>query len=112
MGMKINSGSDLEFIEPIVGSDGKEVAVINRSEILETVNKWSYTLVGYVMGNKPFFMHLKTCVTRLWKQDCSLDIYSTENGFFFLNLLLKLNVIGFCIGDHGSLREAYNCKKV
>lgn len=28
-------------------------------------------------------MHLKACVTRLWKPRCSLDIYTRENGNFF-----------------------------
>lgn len=41
------------------------------------------TLVGYVVGNKPFFLHLKSCVSRLWKPTCSLEIFSRKNGFFF-----------------------------
>jgi len=55
--------------------DGLAVAKINKSEILDNVNKWSNTLVGFVMGNKPFSMHLKAYVSLLWKPDCSLDIY-------------------------------------
>jgi len=40
-------------------------------------------VISYVMGNQPFFIHLKACVSRLWKLDCSLDLFSRENGFFF-----------------------------
>ena len=65
------------------------MASISRSDILDNVNKWSNTLVGYVMGNKPFFTHLKACVSRLWKPDCSLDIYSRENGFIFFRFETK-----------------------
>jgi len=55
------------------------------------------------MGNKPFFMHLKACVTKLWKLDCSLDIYSRENGFFFLKFRTKVECNRFLHGDHGTL---------
>ena len=41
MGRKINFSSDLEFIKPVMGSNGQEVSVINRSELLENINKLS-----------------------------------------------------------------------
>ena len=44
---------------------------------------WSNTRVGYVVGNKPFYMQLKACVKRMWNPTCSLEIHSRENGFFF-----------------------------
>jgi len=28
-------------------------------------------------------MHLKACITRIWKPSCSLEIHLRENGFFF-----------------------------
>ena len=36
-----------------------------------------------MVGNKPYYLNLKACVTRLWKPSCSLDIHSRENCFFF-----------------------------
>jgi len=51
----------LDFVEPIRNSEGKPVAQIPKSEILANVNKWRNTLAGYVLGDKPFYMHLKTC---------------------------------------------------
>ena len=39
--------------------------------------------MGYVAGNKPFYMQLKACVSGLWKPTCSLEIHSRENDFFF-----------------------------
>ena len=62
LGRKINEGCDLEFIDPVKGFDGTLVASIVQSEIHENVIKWSNTLVGYVLVNKPFFNHLKACV--------------------------------------------------
>jgi len=38
--------------------------------------------VGYVVGNKPFYMQLKACLTRIWKPTCALEIHLRENGFF------------------------------
>jgi len=38
------------------------------------------TLVGYVLGDKPYYMHLKACVSKLWKPSYSLDIHSRDNG--------------------------------
>jgi len=40
------------------------------------------TLVGYVLGEKPNFFHLKACVTGLLKPSCSLDIHTRENGCY------------------------------
>ena len=39
-----------------MGTDGQEYAVILKSEIEENIGKWTNTLVGYVMDNKPFFI--------------------------------------------------------
>ncbi|XP_020250145.1 uncharacterized protein LOC109827551 [Asparagus officinalis] len=63
--------------------NGMQYATIPRSEILLNVEKWNNTLIGYVLGDKPFYSHLKGCVGRLWKVNCSLEIFSRENGFFF-----------------------------
>jgi len=54
-----------------------------KTEIAENIDRWANTLVGYVMGSKPFFLHIKACVTRLWKLSCSLEVFTRENGFFF-----------------------------
>jgi len=88
-----------------MSSDGTKVALINNSEIHENVIKWANTLVGYVIGNKPFFSHLKACVGRIWKSDCSLDVFSRENGFSSSSLDLNLNVIGSHLEDLGFLME-------
>ena len=44
---------------------GKLVAQIPKFEIHPNVYKRKNTLVGYVLGDKPFYKHLKECVGRL-----------------------------------------------
>ncbi|XP_020251080.1 uncharacterized protein LOC109828511 [Asparagus officinalis] len=83
MGREVNQNCSLQYFPPSVDSNGIQYASIPRSEILLNVDKWNNTLIGYVLGDKPFYSHLKGCVARLWKLSCSLDIYSRENGFFF-----------------------------
>ena len=40
--------------------------------ILRFKKMWTRsTLVGYIIGNKPFFPHIEACVGRIWKPDCS-----------------------------------------
>ena len=60
-----------------------------KSEIDSNAYKWENTLVGYVLGDKPFYMHLKACVHRMWRPSCSLDIFSRENGYFFFKFGTK-----------------------
>jgi len=103
MGRSIGSACDLEFIEPARGIDGKLVASITKSEIKDNVNKWSNKLVGYVLGNKHFFTHLKACVGRTWKPACSLDVYSRGNDFTFSISVQEVNVIGSCMVVLGCL---------
>jgi len=51
----------LDYVAPTI-TEGKQYAQIPKSEILANVEKWKNTLVGYVLGNKPFYLHLKACV--------------------------------------------------
>lgn len=73
----------MNYIPPSKLKNGKLYATISRDEIIKNVEKWSNTLVGYVMGDKPFYSYLRACVGRLWKLNGSLEIHSRENGFFF-----------------------------
>jgi len=55
----------LSYVKPSINSVGSIYAKINRSELDETIARWSNTLVGYVLGDKPYYMHLKASVTRM-----------------------------------------------
>ena len=63
-GRKLGAGCELEFIEPVKNPEGKEYVAILRTEIAENIGRWSNTLVEYVVGDKPFYMHLKACIGR------------------------------------------------
>jgi len=36
-----------------------------------------------VLGDRPYYDHIKACVNILWRPKCLLDIHIRENGFFF-----------------------------
>jgi len=48
----------LDYVKPIC-IEGKEFADIPRWEIKTNIHRWSNTLVGYVLGDEPFYMALK-----------------------------------------------------
>ena len=64
-GRKTSEKCHLDYIELNKSADGTGYAKIMKSEIDEDITKWSNTLVGYFMGLKPFFLHIKACVTRM-----------------------------------------------
>jgi hypothetical protein len=82
MGRQVNEDCILQFHAPLIDDKGI-YASIPKSAIDANVNKWCNTLVGYVMGDRPFYSQLKGCVGRLWRPTCSLEIHSRENGYFF-----------------------------
>ena len=55
----------LDFVDPSTDSVGNPIASIPKSEILENVERWKNTLVGYVLGDKPFHLNLKARVGRI-----------------------------------------------
>ena len=63
--------------------EAKKGISIPKSEILTNIEKWKNTLVGYVLGDKPFYLHLKAYAGSLWRPKCSLEIHSRDNGYFF-----------------------------
>ena len=70
---------ELEFFPP------KEefVAVFDADDEAASAAIWRNTLVGYVLGPKPFFHHLKAAVGRLWRPRGGVRVFSRENGYFF-----------------------------
>jgi len=47
------------------------------------VQRWSNTLVGYVLDDRLVYNHLKACLMGLWHPTCSLEVHSRENRYFF-----------------------------
>lgn len=44
--------------------------------------------MGYVLGKRPYYFHLKAFVSRLWKPKGNLDIFTRDNGFVMFNFLM------------------------
>ena len=59
LGRNLTEDSKLSFIPPCVDDSGDCYAKIDRFEIDANIQKWDNTLVGYVLGDKPFYIHLK-----------------------------------------------------
>jgi len=90
MGRKTEEDYQLEYLAPSADLTCKPFVSIPKSEIVENVEKWKNTLVGYVLGDKPFYMHLKAFVGRMWKPNCSLEVHSRDNGYFFFSLEMEM----------------------
>ena len=88
-GRNLVRDSKLTYVPPCAHDSGECYAKINISKIKANIQKWDNTLVGYVLGYKPFYIHLKACVTRLWKPTRSLEVHSRENRFFFFQFGTK-----------------------
>jgi len=56
MGRKLDYDCKLTYILPYLE--------IPQTEIEDKVTKWSNSMIGYVLGDKPFYSHLKGCVGR------------------------------------------------
>ena len=83
MGRSMEDDCILNYVAPSKDSTGKPFVAVPRSDILPNTDKWKDMLVGYVLGDKPFYMRLKACVGTLWKPTCSLVVHSRDNGYFF-----------------------------
>jgi len=83
LGRKLDDISKLNFVPLCKLADGDLIVKIDKSEVEINAQKWESTHIGYVLGDKTFYSHLKARVTRLWKPTCSLEIHSRENGYFF-----------------------------
>ena len=96
-----------------MGSDGKEVAVIIDLKYLKISISGMILWWDILQDTNIFFMHLRAYVTRLWKLatvHCMSALERMDSSF--LNLVLKLNVIGFCMGDLKRQSESTSLKEV
>ena len=59
----LEEDSKLSYVPPCAHDSSELYAKIDRSEIEANVQNWDHALVGYVLKDKPFNIHLKACVT-------------------------------------------------
>ena len=60
--------------------DGSHFAKVKREELDLNIEKWSNTLVRYVLDDKPFYLHLKACVVCLWRNVNSRNVKRIQTG--------------------------------
>ena len=63
MGRAMKDECKLDYYEPSMDNAGNPICTIPKSEILNNIEKWRNTLIGYVLGDKQY-MHLKACTGR------------------------------------------------
>ncbi|KAL0290980.1 UNVERIFIED_CONTAM: hypothetical protein Sradi_7037700 [Sesamum radiatum] len=75
-----SSRKTLNFIPPSMQNG--EVIVRPSIDIIRAGSqRWNTTAVGYFLGKKPYFHHLKEFVRSIWPAVC--EVKATSNGFFF-----------------------------
>ncbi|KAK1303152.1 hypothetical protein QJS10_CPB11g01231 [Acorus calamus] len=75
------ANKDLEFIEPVL-ENGELVVPSEDSDLLEMDSHWQYSLVGYVIGKKPFYKPFIDFLYHVWKPKGNLEILIRGGGFF------------------------------
>ncbi|KAL0290049.1 UNVERIFIED_CONTAM: hypothetical protein Sradi_7058700 [Sesamum radiatum] len=75
-----SSRKTLTYIPP--SEQNGEVLVRPTIDMIrEGSNRWNTTAVGYFLGKRPYFHHLKDFVLSIWP--AVQDVKATSNGFFF-----------------------------
>lgn len=71
----------LQYIPPRV-VEGKAVVEISSQAINDAITHWSDTLIGYVVGQRPYYNHLKNSLLHMWSPVGRIEIHARENGYF------------------------------
>ncbi|KAL2245415.1 UNVERIFIED_CONTAM: hypothetical protein Sindi_2809700 [Sesamum indicum] len=75
-----SSRKTLAYVAPTV-QNGEVIVRPSLEIIREGSKRWKSTAVGYFLGKKPYFHHLKEFATSIWP--ALRDVTATANGFFF-----------------------------
>ena len=55
----LEENCEMSFIQPCATSEGDLYAKIDKFEIEANIHRWDNTFVGYVLGDKLYYTHLK-----------------------------------------------------
>ncbi|KAK1268589.1 hypothetical protein QJS04_geneDACA017119 [Acorus gramineus] len=73
--------NDLSFIEPSF-EDGELVVPSEESDLVEMDNHWRLSLLGYVIGKKPYYKAFIDFLYRVWKPKGSIEVLMRGGAFF------------------------------
>ncbi|XP_059623059.1 uncharacterized protein LOC132266223 [Cornus florida] len=68
---------------------GKKVS-ITRKDVVDEIQYWSSSVVGYVMGKKPYYHYFKSYVEKRWSKNFKLMYL--KDGFFLVHFHDKTDV--------------------
>lgn len=100
MGQSLDQDCSLHYVPPKV-VEGRSIVEISYSAITDAISQWSNTLIGYVVGQRPYYNHLKSTLMCMWAPSGKLEIYARENGYFIFKFQESVDCQKVTSGGHG-----------
>ncbi|KAL2225023.1 UNVERIFIED_CONTAM: hypothetical protein Sindi_3031700 [Sesamum indicum] len=79
----------LSFIAP-TKQNGEVVVRPSLDTVRDGSKRWKSTAVGYFMGKRPYYHHLKEFAHSVWP--ALREVIATANGFFFFQFKMKIDM--------------------
>ncbi|XP_077212044.1 uncharacterized protein LOC143847192 [Tasmannia lanceolata] len=81
--------TNLDHINP-ASSEKDEMALSFEDAVIEEHGrKWANCLVGYFIGKSPYFVSLRDALSRKWKLQGTLQMFTMDHGFFLFKFLCE-----------------------
>ncbi|KAK1268117.1 hypothetical protein QJS04_geneDACA008277 [Acorus gramineus] len=80
----------LSFIKPLL-QDGKPVVPSEEADLVEMDAHWRLSLIGYVIGKKPYYKDFIEYLNRVWKPNGHLEVLM-RGGDFFVNIFVSIRM--------------------
>ena len=84
-----SSRKTLSFIAP-TKQNGEVVVRPSLDTVRDGAKRWKSTAVGYFMGKRPFYHHLKEFAHSIWP--ALREVTATTNGFFFFRFKTEIDM--------------------
>ncbi|KAL2253044.1 UNVERIFIED_CONTAM: hypothetical protein Sindi_0099100 [Sesamum indicum] len=84
-----SSRKTLSFIAPTI-QNGEVVVRPSLDTVRDGAKRWKSTAVGYFMGKRPFYHHLKEFAHSIWP--ALREVTATANGFFFFRFKTEIDM--------------------
>ncbi|KAL0439852.1 UNVERIFIED_CONTAM: hypothetical protein Slati_2468200 [Sesamum latifolium] len=75
-----SSRKTLSFVPPTM-QNGEIIVRLSLDAIRDGSRRWTSTAVGYFLGRRPYFHHVKEYARSVWPM--VVEVTATSNGFFF-----------------------------
>ncbi|KAL2252814.1 UNVERIFIED_CONTAM: hypothetical protein Sindi_0076100 [Sesamum indicum] len=84
-----SSRKTLSFIAP-TKQNGEVVVRPSLDTVRDGAKRWKSTAVGYFMGKRPYYHHLKVFAHSIWP--ALREVTATANGFFFFRFKMEIDM--------------------